>query len=152
MSYVNLCHMTGIYPLQTFCAFSVPVTLRFGPIIWLSYDSQNTPWGLLFGETRIKSASRRLVGNWNQVVSCWHGPRWLNRGLRESIGSVRPHAERITGMQPTWRGPRILHGDSCLEKSGMSLNSALHPTIRMQGMDVPEQGSTREGESRRPQG
>ena len=26
MSYGNLGHMTGIYPLQTFCAFSVPVT------------------------------------------------------------------------------------------------------------------------------
>ena len=36
MSYDNVCHMTGIYPLQPFCAFSVPVTLRFGPIIWLS--------------------------------------------------------------------------------------------------------------------
>ena len=42
MSYDNVCHMTGIYPLQTFCAFSVPITLRFGPIIWLSYDSHMT--------------------------------------------------------------------------------------------------------------
>ncbi len=37
MSYDNVCHMTGIYPLQTFCAFSVPVTLGFGPILWLTY-------------------------------------------------------------------------------------------------------------------
>ena len=38
MSYDNVSRMTGIYPLNILWAFSVPVTLRFGPIICLSYD------------------------------------------------------------------------------------------------------------------
>ena len=35
MSYDNVCHMTGIYPLNILWAFSVPVTLLFGPITCL---------------------------------------------------------------------------------------------------------------------
>ena len=36
MSYDHVSRMSCIHPLHTFCAFSVPVTLLFGPVIWLS--------------------------------------------------------------------------------------------------------------------